>query len=58
MQVNANILHDLGTFELKDGKVAKAFLMKSDTIYDDWAESIRYRLWVRGPRRLYQLNPN
>ncbi|KAI9990736.1 hypothetical protein PInf_018294 [Phytophthora infestans] len=23
-----------------------AFLMISDTIYDDWAESIRYRLWV------------
>ncbi|KAF4036402.1 hypothetical protein GN244_ATG11512 [Phytophthora infestans] len=44
--VKANILHDLGTFELKDGKVAKAFLMKSDTIYDDWAESLRYRLWV------------
>ncbi|KAK1943061.1 Nudix hydrolase 21 [Phytophthora citrophthora] len=45
--VKGQLLHKLGDFEFTEGSTAYAYMMKSSTVYDDWAESIRYRLWVR-----------
>ncbi|KAG3068236.1 hypothetical protein PC121_g10281 [Phytophthora cactorum] len=47
--VNAQLAHGLGKVKFEDaGKKYTyfAYLMKANKIYDDWAESIRYRLWV------------
>ncbi|KAL3657160.1 hypothetical protein V7S43_017954 [Phytophthora oleae] len=44
--VNAKLLHKLGNFEFTEGSTAYAYMMKSGTVYDDWAESLRYRIWV------------
>ncbi|KAL3657131.1 hypothetical protein V7S43_017925 [Phytophthora oleae] len=47
--VNAKLLHSLGDFKFKEGEKAYtyyAYKMKAGTVYDDWAESVRYRLWV------------
>eukprot|EP00644_Phytophthora_capsici_P004104 jgi/Phyca11/21693/fgenesh1_pg.PHYCAscaffold_107_\ len=44
--VKGQLLHKLGDFEFTEGSTAYAYMMKSSTIYDDWAESIRYRLWL------------
>ncbi|KAG6960889.1 hypothetical protein JG687_00007990 [Phytophthora cactorum] len=46
--VNAQLAHGLGKVKFEDaGKKYTyfAYLMKANKIYDDWAESIRYRLW-------------
>ncbi|ETN00779.1 hypothetical protein PPTG_17750 [Phytophthora nicotianae INRA-310] len=47
--VRAQLAHNLGELKFKDGDKSYtyfSYLMKSNKIYDDWAESIRYRLWV------------
>ncbi|KAF4029395.1 NUDIX domain-containing protein [Phytophthora infestans] len=47
--VKAHLAHGMGKIKFKeDGKDYTYFtyLMKANKIYDDWAESIRYRLWV------------
>ncbi|POM76494.1 RxLR effector family protein [Phytophthora palmivora] len=43
--VNAKLLHNIGDFS-DEGHKYYAYMMRSDTVYDDWAESVRYRLWV------------
>ncbi|KAG1695416.1 hypothetical protein DVH05_020454 [Phytophthora capsici] len=45
--VNGQLLHKLGEYPFKKGATAYAYMMKASTVYDDWAESIRYRIWVR-----------
>eukprot|EP00644_Phytophthora_capsici_P008946 jgi/Phyca11/14147/fgenesh1_pg.PHYCAscaffold_6_\ len=47
--VNAKLLHSLGDYKFTQGDKAYtyyAYKMKAGTVYDDWAESVRYRLWV------------
>ncbi|ETM99058.1 hypothetical protein PPTG_19047 [Phytophthora nicotianae INRA-310] len=47
--VNAQLAHGLGKVKFKEGEdkyTYFAYLMKSNQIYDDWSESIRYRVWV------------
>ncbi|KAF4131763.1 NUDIX domain-containing protein [Phytophthora infestans] len=43
--VNGQLEHSLGQFS-DSGHIYYAYKMKAGTIYDDWAESVRYRLWV------------
>lgn len=50
LQVGGQLAHGLGKLRFAEGNnkyTYQAFLMRSSTVYDDWAESIRYRLWVR-----------
>ncbi|KAF4040260.1 NUDIX domain-containing protein [Phytophthora infestans] len=42
--INGQLAHSIGTFS-DSGHVYYAYKMKAGTIYDDWAESVRYRLW-------------
>ncbi|POM65045.1 LOW QUALITY PROTEIN: RxLR effector family protein, partial [Phytophthora palmivora] len=42
--VKAKLLHNMGDFT-DDGHKYYTYMMRSDTVYDDWAESVRYRLW-------------
>ncbi|KAF4032579.1 NUDIX domain-containing protein [Phytophthora infestans] len=47
--VGGQLAHGLGKLRFAEGNnkyTYQAFLMRSSTVYDDWAESIRYRLWV------------
>ncbi|KAG3100007.1 hypothetical protein PI124_g15526 [Phytophthora idaei] len=47
--VGGQLAHGLGKVKLQEGTdkyTYYAYLMKSSTVYDDWSESIRYRLWV------------
>ncbi|RAW21369.1 hypothetical protein PC110_g22190 [Phytophthora cactorum] len=48
--VNGKLTAALGkiTFKNKDDKKYRyyAYKMKAKTVYDDWSESVRYRLWV------------
>ncbi|KAL3658663.1 hypothetical protein V7S43_016299 [Phytophthora oleae] len=51
--VNAQLLHSLGDYKVKEqtkrGEQAYsyfAYTMKASKVYGDWAESIRYRIWV------------
>ncbi|ETN02807.1 hypothetical protein PPTG_15549 [Phytophthora nicotianae INRA-310] len=47
--VSGQLAHGLGKVKFsEDGKkyIYQAFMVRSSTVYDDWAESIRYRLWV------------
>ncbi|KAK1943019.1 Nudix hydrolase 12 [Phytophthora citrophthora] len=43
-EVKASLLHKLGDFEFTKGSTAYAYMAKSSKVYDDWAESIRYRI--------------
>ncbi|OWY98516.1 hypothetical protein PHMEG_00030704 [Phytophthora megakarya] len=43
--VNAKLLHNLGVLS-DDGHLYHIYKMQAKTVYDDWAESARYRLWV------------
>ncbi|OWZ16592.1 RxLR effector protein [Phytophthora megakarya] len=43
--VNAKLLHNLGTMS-EDEHAYYFYMMQAKTVYDDWAESARYRLWV------------
>ncbi|POM68806.1 Hypothetical protein PHPALM_14984 [Phytophthora palmivora] len=47
--VNAQLLHGLGKSKFSEGDkkyTYYSYMMKSSTVYDDWAESARYRIWV------------
>ncbi|KAG7384473.1 Nudix hydrolase 3 [Phytophthora pseudosyringae] len=48
--VNGKLTAGLGklNFKNKDGKKYRyyAYKMQAKTVYDDWSESVRYRLWV------------
>ncbi|KAG6943937.1 hypothetical protein JG688_00017357 [Phytophthora aleatoria] len=47
--VGGQLANGLGKVKLQEGTdkyTYYAYLMKSSTVYDDWSESIRYRLWV------------
>ncbi|KAG7384469.1 Nudix hydrolase 3 [Phytophthora pseudosyringae] len=47
--VNAQLAHGLGKVKFSEGKSKYtyfAYLMKGGTVYDDWSESVRYRLFV------------
>ncbi|OWZ00186.1 hypothetical protein PHMEG_00028684 [Phytophthora megakarya] len=47
--VKAQLLHGLGKSSFEEGGKGHtyyAYMMKSSTVYDDWAESARYRIWV------------
>ncbi|RAW35400.1 hypothetical protein PC110_g8318 [Phytophthora cactorum] len=47
--VGGQLAHGLGKVKFQEGAdkyTYYAYLMKSSTVYDDWSESIRYRLWV------------
>ncbi|POM78640.1 Secreted RxLR effector peptide protein [Phytophthora palmivora] len=43
------LLHNLGVTKFSEGEkkyTYYSYMMKSNTVYDDWAESARYRIWV------------
>ncbi|OWZ07799.1 hypothetical protein PHMEG_00019767 [Phytophthora megakarya] len=47
--VRAGLMHNLGEMKFSEGKnkyTYYSYLVKSNTVYDDWAESSRYRIWV------------
>lgn len=50
MQVTGPLDRFLGKFNFynKHGasRTTYAFMMKAETMYDNWAESVRYRVWV------------
>ncbi|POM68805.1 Secreted RxLR effector peptide protein [Phytophthora palmivora] len=47
--VKAELMHGLGKTKFSEGDKKYAYysyLMKANTVYDDWAESARYRVWA------------
>ncbi|POM77584.1 Hypothetical protein PHPALM_5013 [Phytophthora palmivora] len=49
LQANAQLLHGLGKSKFSEGDkkyTYYSYMMKANTVYGDWAESVRYRIWV------------